>query len=104
MFFLETNTVSDAAGRLNNTIALNDEMLIDLAEPIQKAHTHAAYLYNRSLELDSLLTDTRNTNAVRAVSAYRDIETTIQAAKDAADNAIIATENTTSLVKNLILF
>lgn len=75
-------------------------MLIDLAEPIQKAHTHAAYLNNHSLELDSLLTDTRNTNAVRAVSAYRDIETAIQAAKDAADHAIIAAENATSLVKN----
>jgi len=36
---------------------------------------------------------------VRAVSAYRDIETAIQAAKNATDLAIIATENTTSLVK-----
>lgn len=78
-------------------------MLIDLVDPIQKAHTHAGYLYNRSLELDSLLTDTRNTNAVRAVSAYRDIETAIQAAKDAADHAIIAAENATSMVKNWIL-
>lgn len=75
-------------------------MLFDLAELIQKAQAHAAYLYNRSLELDSLLTDTRNTNAVRAVSAYRDIESAIQAAKDAADHAIIAAENATSLVNS----
>lgn len=87
---------------MNNTIAVNDELLIDLAEPVQQAHSHAAYLYNRSLELDSLLNDTRNTNAVRAVSAYRDIETAIQAAKDAADNATIAINNTTSLVKSLL--
>lgn len=78
-------------------------MLINLTEPNQNAHDHAAYLYNRSLELDSLLTDTRNTNAVRAVSAYRDIETAIQAAKNATDYAIIATENTTSLVKKWII-
>ncbi|EGI60824.1 PREDICTED: laminin subunit alpha [Acromyrmex echinatior] len=98
---LRTNTDSDVIDRLNNTIALNDEMLIDLAEPVQKAHAHAAYLHNRSLELDSLLTDTRNTDAVRAVSAYRDIEIAIQAAKDAADNAIIAAENATSLTDGI---
>lgn len=95
----ETNVVGDTVAQLNNTIAHNDQMLFDLAEPVQKAHSHAAYLYNRSLELDSLLTDTRNTNAVRAVSAYRDIEIAIQAAKDAADDAIIAAENATVLVR-----
>lgn len=98
----ETNIVGDTAVQLNNTIAQNDQMLIDLAEPLQKAHTHAKYLYDRSLELDNLLTDTRNTNAVRAVSAYRDIETAIQAAKDAADDAIVAAENATSLVRYLV--
>ncbi|XP_070151389.1 laminin subunit alpha [Polyergus mexicanus] len=94
---LQTNVVGDTAAQLNNTIAHNDQMLFDLTEPVQRAHSHAAYLYNRSLELDSLLTDTRNTNAVRAVSAYRDIEIAIQAAKDAADDAIIAAENATLL-------
>lgn len=101
-FSLETNTISDVADRLNNIIVQNDKMLINLTEPNQNAHDHAAYLYNRSLELDSLLTDTRNTNAVRAVSAYRNIETAIQAAKNATDHAIIAAENATSLVKKWI--
>lgn len=82
---------------LNNTIAQNDQMLINLYDPVQKAHNHAAYLYNRSLELDSLLTDTRNTNAVRAVSAYRDIEAAIQAAMNATEHAIIAADNATAL-------
>lgn len=100
--FSETNAVADTAAQLNNTIVHNDQMLFDLAEPIQRAHSHAAYLYNRSLELDSLLTDTRNTNAVRAVSAYRDIEIAIQAAKDAADDAINAAENATLLVRGSI--
>lgn len=100
--FSETNAVGDTAAQLNNTIVHNDQMLFDLAEPIQRAHSHAAYLYNRSLELDSLLTDTRNTNAVRAVSAYRDIEIAIQAAKDAADDAINAAENATLLVRGSI--
>lgn len=98
--FSETNVVGDTAAQLNNTIIHNDQMLFDVAETVQKAHSHAAYLYNRSLELDSLLTDTRNTNAVRAVSAYRDIEIAIQAAKDAADDAIIAAENATLLVRS----
>lgn len=89
--------------RLNSTTAENDQMLIELAELIQNAHGHAAYLYNHSLALDNLLTDTRNTNAVRAVSAYRNIETAIQAAKNAANEAIIAGENATSLVKYSIL-
>lgn len=100
--FSETNAVGDTAAQLNSTIVHNDQMLFDLAEPIQRAHSHAAYLYNRSLELDSLLTDTRNTNAVRAVSAYRDIEIAIQAAKDAADDAINAAENATLLVRGSI--
>jgi hypothetical protein len=79
-------------------------MLLNLGELVIKAEEHAKYLYNRSLELDSLLTDTRNTNAVRAVSAYRDIETAIQAAKDAADDAMIAAENATALVKSSIYY
>lgn len=102
--FSETNVIGDTAAQLNNTIVHNDQMLSDLTEPIRRAQSHAAYLYNRSLELDSLLTDTRNTNAVRAVSAYRDIEIAIQAAKDAANDAMNAAENATLLVRGLIYY
>lgn len=98
---IQINDINDATNQLNYTKEENDKMLKE-TEPVRlKAHVHAAYLYNRSLELDSLLTDTRNTNAVRAVSAYRDIETAIQAAKDAANNAIIAAENATLLTDGL---
>lgn len=101
-FFSGTSNIDDTITQLNNTIVHNDQMLFDLAESVQKAHSHAEYLYNRSLELDSLLNDTRNTNAVRAVSAYRDIEIAIQAAKNAADDAIDAAENATLLVRDSI--
>lgn len=97
------NDITDTTMRLNATIAENDHMLIELVEPMQNAHNHAAYLYNHSLALDDLLTDTRNTNAVRAVSAYRNIETAIQAAKNAADEAMIAAENATLLVRHSAL-
>ncbi|XP_014485447.1 PREDICTED: laminin subunit alpha isoform X2 [Dinoponera quadriceps] len=91
------NDITSATNRLNITIAKNDHMLIELTQLMQNAHNHAEYLYNHSLALDNLLTDTRNTNAVRAVSAYRNIETAIQAARNAADEAMIASENATSL-------
>lgn len=97
-----TNTVGDATAQLNKSIIDNDDMLFELGEPVMKAHNHAAYLYNRSLELDSLLTDTRNTDAVRAVSAYRDIVNAIQTARDAADDAMLAAENATALVRSSI--
>lgn len=96
-----TSDITDATNQLNATIADNDRMLIELAEPMQNAHNHAAYLYNHSLALDDLLTDTRNTDAVRAVSAYRNIGSAIQAAKNAADEAVIAAENATSLVRRI---
>lgn len=102
--FSGTSIIDDTTTQLNNTIIHNNQMLFDLAESVQKAHSHAAYLYNRSLELDSLLNDTRNTNAVRAVSAYRDIEIAIQAAKNAADDAIDAVENATLLVQGSVYY
>jgi len=76
-------------------------MLRELVQPVLEAHKYAAFLYNRSIELDDLLTDTRNTDAVRAVSAYRDIETAIQAARNDTDAALIAIDNASSLVSNL---
>lgn len=79
-------------------------MLIEVDDPLQKANTHAEYLYNHSLELDNVLNDTRNTNAVRAVSAYKDIEIAIQAARDAANDAVIAAENATLLVREIFGF
>ncbi|XP_035729977.1 laminin subunit alpha-like isoform X2 [Vespa mandarinia] len=93
---LESNTLQQVVMRLNDTILQNDEMLNDLKDSLQKAHDHAESLYSHSLELDNLLTDTRNTNAVRAVSAYRDIEMAIQVANYTALNAVYAAKNATA--------
>ncbi|EFN79905.1 laminin subunit alpha [Harpegnathos saltator] len=95
------HNITDATMQLNSTIVENDQMLIELETPMRDARDHAAYLYNHSLALDNLLTDTRNTNAVRAVSAYKNIEIAIQAARNAADEAMIAAENATSLSSDI---
>ncbi|XP_029032401.2 laminin subunit alpha [Osmia bicornis bicornis] len=94
---LKTNAIDDSTEILKRTIMENDQQLVDLIVPVQNAHDHAERLYNRSLDLDSSLTDTRNTDAVKAVSAYKNIETAIQAAREAADDAMDAAENATSL-------
>jgi len=98
--FLEENAVNETTTTpLDDNIRKNDDLLRDLVDPVEKAHRHAARLYNRSIEMDALLTDTRNTDAVRAVSAYRDIETAIQAARNDTDAALIAIDN--ALVSSL---
>lgn len=94
----ESNTLQKVVMRLNDTILQNDEKLSDLKDSLEKAHDHAESLYNHSLELDNLLTDTRNTNAVRAVSAYRDIEMAIQVANNATVDAMYAANNATASV------
>lgn len=94
----ESNTLQEVVIRLNDTILQNDEMLSDLKDSLEKAHNHAESLYSHSLELDNLLTDTRNTNAVRAVSAYRDIEMAIQVANNATLDAVYAANNATASV------
>lgn len=98
---LESNAIDQTNTQLNATILQNDDELRKLVEPVQNAQSNAARLYNRSIELDNLLTDTRNTDAVRAVSAYRDIETAIQAARNDTDAALIAIDNASSLVSGL---
>ena len=94
---LKVNAIDDSTDVLNRTIEENNELLLDVLTPVQNAQTHAEHLHNRSIDLDGLLTDTRNTDAVKAVSAYRNIETAIEAARDAADNAIDAANNATGL-------
>lgn len=98
---LMRDAMDDSARTLNATILQNDQMLVNLTDPVQKAHDHAEYLYNRSLDLDSLLTDTRNTDAVKAVSAYRNIGAAIEAAREAAANAIDAVNNVTYLCNGI---
>lgn len=87
----------DYFSQLNQTLSQNDQELLDVLTPVEKADGHAENLYVLSLELDNVLTGTRNTSAVRAVSAYRDIEKAIQEASDAASEASQAANNATAL-------
>ncbi|XP_015117099.1 laminin subunit alpha [Diachasma alloeum] len=87
----------EAFSRLTETLDHNDDGLYDILDTVQRATDHAEDLHRLSLELDDVLTGTRNTSAVRAVSAYRDIETAIQVAKEAANEAVEAANNATNL-------
>ncbi|XP_015602424.1 laminin subunit alpha [Cephus cinctus] len=97
IYALKGNIGADSTLKLNETIFSNDQMLVDVLKPVQNAKDHADSLYQRSLELDNILTDTRNTTAVRAVSAYKDIEEIIQQARQAAEDAHQAANNATEL-------
>ncbi|XP_034947491.1 laminin subunit alpha [Chelonus insularis] len=83
--------------RLNDTLNQNDDELLEVFTVVTEADKHAQGLYILSLEIDSVLTDTRNTSAVRAVSAYRDIERAIKEATDATYEAVQAASNATAL-------
>lgn len=76
-------------------------MLADSLDDVLRAKSHAEGLYELSLQMDNILTDTRNTSAVRAVSAYRDMLDNIGKAKLAADESREAVKNATDLVKYL---
>nr|XP_031828013.1 laminin subunit alpha isoform X2 [Nomia melanderi] len=95
---LMKGAADDPTETLNATILQNDQMLVDLLAPVNQAYSHAQNLYNRSLDLDSLLTDTRNTDAVKAVSAYRNIGVAIEAAHAATMEALDAVNNVTHLL------
>ncbi|KAK0176557.1 hypothetical protein PV328_000678 [Microctonus aethiopoides] len=83
--------------QLNGTLNENDQNLLNVLGTVDEAVKHAEDLYLRSLELDNVLTGTRNTSAVRAVSAYRDIEEAIEKARNAAIEAVQASNNATEL-------
>ncbi|KAH0550044.1 laminin subunit alpha [Cotesia glomerata] len=83
--------------QLNNTLNQNDNDLLDIIDLVGRADEHAENLYELSVQLDDSLSVTRNTSAVRAVSAYRDIERAIQEAREAAYEALQAANNATTL-------
>lgn len=98
MYILGEDNGEDLRSNLDQIIADNDQSLIDVDGLARDAKAHAEQLYQHSLDLDSLLTDTRNTSAVRAASAYKDITETIHAANQAAEDAVSAANNATELV------
>lgn len=94
---LRRNEIDTAAEKLRGTIERNDQQLIDIDLIVEQAQDHATNLYSLSLDLDNVLTDTRNTSAVRAVSAYRDIDETIREARKDAAEASQAANNATTM-------
>ena len=79
---------TQAIKRLNETFLENEKAMPEILNLIGTAKGHAESLYEYSLSLENMLTDTRNTNAVKAVSAYRDIENAINIARASATEAI----------------
>lgn len=73
-------------------------VILDL---IASAKNNADTLYKDSIALDDVLVDTRNTDAVRAVSAYKDIVNAINDARDSASEAIKAANQASSQVRYL---
>lgn len=73
---------------------------MNVLDVVKSAKNHSESLFLYSLELDSILTDTRNTSAVRAASAYKDISETIKGAHQAALDALAAADNATKLVSS----
>lgn len=70
-------------------------MILDL---IGRAKKHADQLDLDSLALDDVLSDTRNTDAVKAVSVYQNIQNDISDAEAAAAEAIEAADQALSQV------
>lgn len=94
---LRRNDLDTAAERLGDAIYNNDQDLLDVSASAEQARQHAESLHELSVDLDDVLTDTRNTSAVRAVSAYRDIDETIGAARKNAVTALQAATNATTI-------
>ncbi|XP_046433556.1 laminin subunit alpha [Neodiprion fabricii] len=94
---IKEDTQRDVRSKLNETTYGNDQILVDVLDLVKNATKHAETLNQYSLDLDGILTDTRNTSAVRAASAYKDISETINGAYEAAVDAIKAANNATQL-------
>ncbi|XP_012267208.2 laminin subunit alpha [Athalia rosae] len=97
IYALKEDIGKDTRLRLNETIYNNDQELVNVLDLVETATNHAEELYQDSLDLDSILTDTRNTSAVRAASAYKDISETIGAAYQAALDAVNTAKHATEL-------
>ena len=99
---LRHNEIDTTAERLRNTIERNNQELLDIVDIAGRAQEHAETLYHQSLELDNVLTDTRNTSAVRAVSAYQEIDQTISSARQDAAEALQAANNATNTSQGIV--
>ena len=107
MFFLTENRITpgaltEASQKLNEMIDTNDLILQkEVVEFVPTAVNHARELDYKSKQLEELLTVTRNLTGVRAASAYQDIATSIDQAKEFAADAMKAAENATLMVKSI---
>lgn len=71
------------------------DQLENVSDVVIAAADHAEQLAAQAAMLDGILTDTRDTSdsAVKAANAYADIVTAIDNARQAADDAIAASDN-----------
>ena len=100
----ENKKVAEQIRQLNETFLKNDKEIPEILNLIASAKAHAETLNSNSIALDDLLSDTRNTDAVRAVTAYKDIVNAINNARNSASEAIEAANkasNQVSFLKNV---
>ena len=90
---------TEASEKLAEAIDLNNRTLLDVQDEVPKAIKYAQDLNMKSMELEALLTVTRNLTRVRAASVYQDIANNINAAKQLAEDAVKSVDNATNLVR-----
>lgn len=74
-------------------------MLLAIVNEAPRAVTHANELNSKSMDLEALLTNTRNLTGVRAASVYQDISNNIATARELANEALKSADNATNLVQ-----
>ncbi|XP_011495348.1 PREDICTED: laminin subunit alpha [Ceratosolen solmsi marchali] len=92
---------TQANQKLSDTIDSVEEMLLDVRDLVPKANIYAQSLDQKSIELESLLTNTRNLTGVRAASVYQNIANNINEARLFAQEASKSADNATNLVIGL---
>lgn len=99
----EPYTLEKTNTELNNTLEISDKDLTDVEELIPEVQAHAGSLSQRAQELDSLLTETRNTstNAVNAANAYKHIVEAIEGAREAAETGSLAANDAKYLLRQI---
>jgi ABC-type transporter Mla subunit MlaD len=103
LYYAEDNVIpkatTEANTKLSSTINSIEEMLLDVRDIVPKASIYAQNLDEKSMELESLLTNTRNLTGVRAASVYQNIANNINEAREFAQDASKSADNATNLVK-----
>ncbi|XP_051171945.1 laminin subunit alpha [Leptopilina boulardi] len=92
----ESEKIGNTINQLRETYQENEKEMPMILDLIGRAKKHADQLDLDSLALDDVLSDTRNTDAVKAVSVYQNIQNDISDAEAAAAEAIEAADQALS--------